>query len=252
MDPQVKDIVSLIDGIAPFETAVSGDNVGLLVGDPQAQVRCILTALDATPGVVREALDVGAQLIVTHHPLLFSPVRRVLLDDPQGEVIALLLRGGLSLIAAHTNWDAAPGGSNDALMRAAGFDRGVTGEGFLRTADVDLMPDALVEQLSSRLRTQALFFGDRSRPVRRIACCSGSGGSELGAAAAAGADCFLTGEMKHHALLEAMQLGVRVALVGHGRSEEPAADALNRALQSGLDALQYSVRVVRSKVDPFA
>ena len=166
--------------------------------------------------------------------------------------LSFLLMIGLSLIAAHTNWDAAPGGSNDALMQAAGFDRGVTGEGFLRTVDVDLMPDALVEQLSGRLRTQALFFGDRSRPVRRIACCSGSGGSELGAAAAAGADCFLTGEMKHHELLEAMQLGVRVALVGHGRSEEPAADALNRALQSGLDALQYSVRVVRSKVDPFA
>lgn len=252
MEAKVKDIVALIDALAPFETALSWDNVGLLAGDPEATVTCVLTALDATPGVIEEAKSRGAQLIVTHHPILFSPVRRVCADDLQGRLIVSMLRAGISMIAAHTNWDLARGGSNDALMKAAGFE-GAAGEGFLRTVQIEspLAPDALVQALSLRLKTQALFYGDRTRPVRRLACCSGAGGEELLAAAKTGADCYLTGELKHHELLEAMQLGLRVALVGHGPSEEPAADALNQALQSQANALQYPVHVIRSKVNPF-
>lgn len=252
MRAKVKDIVSIIDALAPFDTALPWDNVGLLAGDPEAEVTCIVTALDVTPGVIGEAKTQGAQLIVTHHPILFSPVRRVCADDPQGRLIVSMLEAGISMIAAHTNWDLAGGGSNDALMQAAGF-AGAVGEGALRTAELTppLAPDALQQALCRSLKTQALFYGDRTRPVRRLACCSGAGGEELSAAARTGADCYLTGELKHHELLEAMQLGLRVALVGHGPSEEPAADALNRALQSQADALQYSIRVIRSKVNPF-
>lgn len=252
MQARVKDIVSIIDALAPFDMALPWDNVGLLAGDPESVVTCVVTALDVTPGVVEEAKRLGAQLIVTHHPILFSPVQRVCADDPQGSLILSMLRAGISMIAAHTNWDLARGGSNDALMQAAGFE-GAVGDGFLRTAELTppLAPEALQRTLGERLKTQALFYGDRARPVRRLACCSGAGGEELPAAAKAGADCYLTGELKHHELLEAMQRGLRVALVGHGPSEEPAADALNRALQSQADALQYSVRVIRSKVNPF-
>ena len=251
MQAKVKNIVSAIDSIAPLETALAWDNVGLLAGDPEASVSCIVTALDATPGVIEEASALGAELIVTHHPVLFTPVRKICADDPQGKVIMMLLKERISLIAAHTNWDLAAGGANDALMQAAGF-AGAAGEEMLRTAQVgNMSPDALCAQLSDRLRTKALFFGNREQPVRLLASCSGAGGAEIRAAKDAGADCYLTGELKHNELLEAMQLGLRVVLVGHGPSEEPAVDALNRALQSRLNALQYSVRVIRSGVNPF-
>ena len=252
MQAKVKDVVSVIDAIAPFDSTMGWDNVGLLAGDPEASVSRIVTALDVAPGVIEEAQAQGAALIVTHHPLLFAPVRRLCADEPQGDLIVSLLGAGIALIAAHTNWDLAPGGANDALMQAAGFP-GAVGEGTLRTAPVaDKAPDALLAQLSERLKTTALFFGNRERPVRRLASCSGAGGDALRAARDTGADCYLTGELKHHELLEAMQLGLRVVLVGHRASEEPAVDALNRALQSRLNALQYSVRVIRSKVNPFS
>ena len=120
MECKVSDIYRILDEIAPFDTQMDFDNAGLLLGDPEAPVRCILTALDLTSGVAEEARRVGAQLLVTHHPVFFRPVKRLVETDPEARNVCALIRGNVAMIAAHTNFDMAEGGVNDALAAQLG------------------------------------------------------------------------------------------------------------------------------------
>ena len=120
----VREIESFLYGWAPRELAESWDNVGLLVGDPEAAVERVLVALDITPQVAEEALERGCQLIVAHHPVMncaWHPVQTVRADDRQGRTLTALLRGGVAAICMHTNLDAAEGGVNDILAEKLGL-----------------------------------------------------------------------------------------------------------------------------------
>jgi len=246
----------LIDGFAPFDIAEDFDNVGLLVGRAAQEVHTALVALDVTPGVIEEAKRQGAQLIVTHHPLLFAPRRDLREEDREGALLAALVRAELSLIAAHTNFDKAAGGVNDALLAAIGLPEG-EGEGGL-TRTVDLPEPMALGELARRVEAR---LGDAVRrfalpgddaPVRRLTVSSGAGGDSWAQALADGADCFLTGECRHHFALEAVQRGLRVLEAGHAATERPGAAALCEALQSAADAVQYPVRIVLSSCAPYA
>ena len=253
----------LIDGFAPFATAEDFDNVGLLVGRADQEVRTALVALDVTPGVIEEAKRQGAQLIVTHHPLLFSPRRDLREEDREGALLAALIRAGLSLIAAHTNFDKATGGVNDALLAAAGLPASPDGPdrsegavaGLTRTVDLpEPMPlRELARQVEARLGDAVRCFTapGEHKPVRRLTVCAGGGGEYWQDALDTGADCFLTGECKLHHALEAVQHGLRVLEAGHAATERPGAAALCEALQSAADAVQYPVRIVLSSCAPY-
>ena len=128
---KVQQVFSLIDAVAPFETQLEYDNSGLLIGSPSAEVTGILFALDVTDRVIDEALSLGADLIVTHHPILFNAVQRITDENYEGRLIMKMIRSGLSLISAHINLDQAPSGINDALAEMIGL-KDVTGEGFVR------------------------------------------------------------------------------------------------------------------------
>uniref|UniRef100_UPI003F7FB47D Nif3-like dinuclear metal center hexameric protein n=1 Tax=Vescimonas sp. TaxID=2892404 RepID=UPI003F7FB47D len=120
----VREIESFLYGWAPRELAESWDNVGLLVGDPEAAVERVLVALDITPQVAEEALERGCQLIVAHHPVMncaWHPVQTVRADDRQGRTLTALLCGGVAAICMHTNLDAAEGGVNDILAEKLGL-----------------------------------------------------------------------------------------------------------------------------------
>ncbi len=245
----------LIDGFAPFDTAESFDNVGLLVGRADQEVRTALVAMDVTPQVIAEAKREGAQLLVTHHPLLFSPRRDLREDDREGELLAALIRAELSLIAAHTNFDKAPGGINDALLVALGLPTG-EGEGLTRTVALpeSMMLEQLAERVTAKLGDVVRRFtvqGDAS-PVRRLTLCAGGGGDFWQDSLRAGADCFLTGECKLHHALEAVQRGVRVLEAGHEATERPGVAAMCQALQNSVNAVQYPVRIVLSSCAPYA
>lgn len=249
---KVSDIVRLIDGIAPFELAEEWDNVGLLVGRSEREVSRVLVAMDLTQGVIEEASALGAQLIVTHHPIMFSARKRVTDADREGRAMLSLIEAGMAHIAAHTNFDAAPGGVNDTLMAALGA-QNITGEGCVRAGD---LPEGttlamLQKRAESRLRATVRTYGAADTPVHRLGCCSGAGGSEIGEAMALGIDCFITGEVKHHEALDAVDAGVCILEAGHFETENPACEVLVHALQNAADALQYKLTVFCSKVHPF-
>ena len=130
--PTVREVEQALYALAPRDLAQSWDNVGLLVGEPEQEVRQVLVALDVTQAVAEEALSLGCGLIVAHHPLMncaWSPVQSVRTDQPQGKLITTLIRGGVSAICMHTNLDSAAGGVNDALAAALGLeDVGPLGE----------------------------------------------------------------------------------------------------------------------------
>lgn len=115
------DIVKMMDAIAPPSLAEDWDNPGLLLGDPAQEVTRVLLALDVTPPVVQEATNIGAQLIVAHHPVIFQPLKTLRADDPRGRLLTMLLRQGVAVFAAHTNLDAAAGGVNDVLAATLGL-----------------------------------------------------------------------------------------------------------------------------------
>ena len=188
----VGDIYQILDRIAPFDTQADFDNSGLLIGSPAWEVSGILFALDVTEAVVEEAVALGANLIVTHHPVLFSPVQRITEDQPEGRLIAALIRNRLSLIAAHTNLDQAPGGINDTLAALCGLSD-VTGEGYVRIGN---LPEAcsareLADRLSGILQCTVRLMGPEEAVIDRLAVSSGAGGSEWKAGADAGCSAFL-------------------------------------------------------------
>ena len=172
----VYDFYLLMDQIAPFDTQAEFDNSGLLVGSPSAEVSAVLLALDVTEAVIDEAVALGAQLIITHHPLMFSARRQMTDEDYEGRIIRRLVREDISLIAAHTNLDQAPCGINDTLAELCGLTE-ITGEGFFRSG---LLPEAMTaaacaEELSRRLGTVVRLMGPEDAVIRRIGLCSGGG-----------------------------------------------------------------------------
>lgn len=248
----VKELVDILCGFAPLETAEPWDNVGLLVGHREAQVTRVLMALDATMEVIEEAKSLGAQLIVTHHPLMFRARSRMTDADPEGAMLLALCENKIALCSLHTNLDKAAGGVNDALMQAVGMEN-VQGEGLLRTAALPegMTMEALTAQVGRGLSAQVKVYGKKQGEARMLACCSGAGGDEIDAAIEAGADVFLTGEIKHHEALYAMQRGICVMEAGHFETERPVMETLSRSLQNACDAVQYNISVFCSQVNPF-
>ena len=249
----VKELYDMIDRIAPFSTQMEGDNSGFLVGSAAQEVTGILFALDVTEPVIEEATSLGAQLIVTHHPLMFDPLRTLTDDDYEARLIRRLAREDISLIAAHTCLDQAPGGVNDTLAELCGLTE-VTGEGFFRCG---LLPAPLsvweyAEQLKAALRTEVRLMGPGDAVIRKVGLCSGSGGSEWPAAAETACDAFVSGEIKHHFGLAMAGSGIVGLECGHFATEEPGIRALASALQKELNTIECNVRIYVSKVSAYS
>lgn len=248
----VQDIYCLLDAVAPFETQEDFDNSGLLVGSRKQEVTGILFALDVTERVIDEALEHGANLIVTHHPLMFSPIQRVTDDTYEGRLIRRLIRENLSLIASHTCLDKAPGGVNDALAECCALLE-VEGEGFVRVGRLPEPMSAreLSEYLSAALDDAVRLMGDPNRMVSRLGLCSGAGSGEWEEAAALGADGFISGEVKHHHALAMADAGIACFECGHFATEQPGIFALADALQSALNQVEYHLCIFKSEAGAY-
>ena len=249
----VYDFYLLMDQIAPFDTQAEFDNSGLLVGSPSAEVSAVLLALDVTEAVIDEAVALGAQLIITHHPLMFSARRQMTDEDYEGRLIRRLVREDISLIAAHTNLDQAPCGINDTLAELCGLTE-ITGEGFFRSG---LLPEAMTaaacaEELGRRLGTVVRLMGPEDAVIRRIGLCSGGGSDEWHTAAAAGCDAFISGEIKHHIALALADAGLIGFECGHYATEEPGVRALAAALQKQINQVECKMRIYVSDVSAYS
>ncbi|MBR6221003.1 MAG: Nif3-like dinuclear metal center hexameric protein [Clostridia bacterium] len=252
MAATVGQMLAVVDGIAPFETAEPWDNVGLLAGDPSAPVDTVLCALDLRMEVLEEAVRNGAQLIVTHHPILFRGRKNLCETDAEGRLLCALVRSGIAMIAAHTNYDNASPGVNDALAKALALndvealDSGMR-VGSIKETDFGMFCDFASGVLGGPVRV----YGDRNRRVRRVAVLGGAGEDYVSIARQGGADVYLTGEMAYHKALAAADEGVCVVEAGHAATEYPAISQLSDALQNAANALQYDIRVLKSKAELF-
>ena len=249
----VGNIYDLIHTVAPFDTQMEGDNSGLLLGSPSQEVRNILFALDVTDPVIDEAVQTGAELIVAHHPLMFSPIRSVTDETYEGRLIRRMIRENISLIAAHTNLDCASGGTTDTLAGLCGLTE-ISGEGYFRHG---ILPEPMsvrsyADLLEENLGTVVRVMAPEDRIIRHIGLCSGSGGDEWILASETGCDAFVSGEIKHHLALAMADAGIAAFECGHFATEEPGVAALAEALQNSFSHVECNVRVFKSAVSAYS
>lgn len=199
------EVVSWLEAAYPPRLAEEWDRVGLSVGDPDAAVDHVLLTVDVTDAVVDEAVALGAQLIVAHHPLLLRGVHAVRVDQPKGRVVTLLIRAGIAVFSAHTNADAAADGVADALANVLALtDRRPLddhGQGRVGTLPAPLPARAVAQALAEGVPTTVAgvkLGGDPDRVVATVGVVGGAGDSMLDAARAAGVDCYVTGDLRHH------------------------------------------------------
>ena len=246
--PTVHDVFAYLNEKAPVSGKMEFDNVGLRVGRREMMVHKILTALDITDEVIAEAAELGAELVVSHHPLFFS-LKTVTDGTGEGAHVLALAENRLAAICMHTNLDAADGGVNDALMAALGGDvTGIlepdTGIGRVGMLDRETAFSDFLRFTKDVLRSNGLRYHDAGRPVRKIAVCGGSGGGDIGLAAAAGCDTFVTADVKYNQFLEAKRLGINLIDADHFCTE----NVVVPVLKSWLDAAFPEVEVRISRI----
>ena len=216
----VKDIYDFIDSIAPFNTQEEWDNSGLLVGNENAEVEKILFALDATSDVIDQAVAYGADLIITHHPVIFKAVSNVLSNS----LIYKLIKSNISIICVHTNYDKAYDGVNDILCKAVGFDNFTKVENtclnigsFERAISTNNFVNHIKNTLGCVVR-----YNNLAKDINKIAVCSGSGSDYLSLAKDLNCDALLTGDASHHAFLDADEMDIVLIAAGHFETENLA------------------------------
>lgn len=256
---KLADVLVVLDELAPLRYAESWDNVGLIVGDPNATTNRVLVTVDYSSRVADEARAIGAELVVAYHPPMFAPVKRV----PHEALWAGAVRAGIALYSTHTALDVAPDGTNDFLADACGVPpagrralRAFAGRDPARDPDgiglgrVGEIAEATLGDVATRLKRaldleHVLLVGEPERTVRRIAVAAGSGGDLLSDAYRAGVDLFVTGELRHHDAFTAVERGLAVVATLHSNSERAAVAAYAARLGARLGG----VEVVFSKRD---
>lgn len=244
----VKDIYDYLNSIAPFDTAEVWDNCGLTVGSFEKEVKKIYIALDVTRAVIEDALSFGADLVITHHPMIFNPVSQILCDSPIYKAVA----SGLSFIASHTCLDKAKGGVNDCLANKVGVKNLKTSQDndSLKYGEVEpCSAEEFAKTIKSALRG-AVSFTDSGKPIKTVAMCSGSGGDMVAEARSIGADAFLTGEAKHHEYLLSKDLGISMFVAGHFETENIVCEYLYNSLKEKFgDEIEIKVSDFKNPVN---
>ena len=252
----VRQVYEAMQAIAPLELAESWDNPGLLV-DCGGAVHRVLTALDITPEVVEEAAAKQCEMIVSHHPVIFDPLKKI---GPQ-DVPFQLVQAGISAICMHTNLDAAEGGVNEVLAgifdmkNMETFAEGCGRVGAIEEIAVPELARKAQQELAARCNQPKngpavqVKFVDAGKPVKRLAVISGAGGSLFADAIAMGADCLLTGEANHHHAIDAKRLGLSLIAAGHYATEFPVTAAVAAKLRAALPELE--VLVSTENRDPY-
>ena len=248
----VADILHCIETLAPRSMKESWDNVGLNCGHLDRQVTKILVALDPFAHVCQEAKDFGAQLLVTHHVLIFQP--GFLTDaDEQGRNALFLIENGIAHINAHTNLDVAPGGVNDCLaaklglsgvrvIHPSGVDEAGREWGLLRCGYTEEQSLAsFLTFVKEALGCEGLRYVDGGKPVRKVAVGGGSCGSEMLEAVDAGCDTFVTSDIKYNQFWDATDLGLNLIDAGHFYTENPVVFYLAAKIQAAFPEIAVKI-----------
>jgi dinuclear metal center YbgI/SA1388 family protein len=269
--PTLGTILLAVEELWPESLAEDWDEVGLVAGHPSAGVTRILFAVDPTLDVIEEAIEFGAELLISHHPLLLKGVTSVAATTAKGRAVHRLIESGTGLLTVHTNGDSAVGGVSDVLADALGLQNvtplspaanGLPEEGIGRVGDLEdvlTLGDfaARVFGILPAVAGGVRVSGDRDGLVRRVAVCGGAGDSLLGEVRASNADVFLTADLRHHPASEAREAAVNdrpyLIDVSHFASEwlwlPAAADALGNVLSD--QGHDVEIRVSTTNSDPW-
>jgi len=251
-------IMEVIEGLAPVDMAEDWDNVGLLVGRRDTAVSKALIALDALDAVVDEAVTIGAEAIITHHPVFLRPIDRITDETPLGRRLLRLIEGGICLYCAHTNLDAADGGMNDMLFDIFGLVNkelmcetkpGVfAGRAGSLASPMALHDFALFVKTTLGLDA-ASYCGDGNATVSKVGIIGGSSANEgfFAGVLAAGCDTFVTSDIKLHAAQAALDMGLSLVDATHYGSEVIFAEKLAEHLRQKLDSVEFIVSKVNGQ-----
>ena len=242
----VKDILNFIEEIAPEELKKPWDNVGLLCGRADRKVTKVLVALDPFEPVCMEAREIGAELIVTHHPLIFDPLKAVTETSEAGKNVLFLCENGISAINAHTNLDAAEGGVNDVLAEKLGLSHvSVLEGGHLRMGTVpEQSLSSFLKGVKAALDCSGIRYADGKKSVCKVAVGGGSCAGEMDIAIAAGCDTFVTADAKYNQFRDAEFKGLNLIDAWHFSTENPVMAVVAAKLRAAFPEIQ----VVESKI----
>ena len=221
-----QEILDKLEQLSPSSFAMDWDNSGFLVGDREAEIHRVLLAVDATKEVIDEALEKKADLILTHHPMIFSPVKSVVADDVLGGKILTLARNNINYACMHTNFDVI--GMADAVADELSlkrktvldvtFEDDISKEGLGR---IGLLPrEVSLKELAETVKIKfhipnVILYGEGDRIVEKVAICGGSGAFAIDKAIQAGCQVYITGDITHHKALDALEAGLAIIDAGH-------------------------------------
>lgn len=256
MEATVNDIVKIMDGIAPPDLAEAWDNVGLLVGRGSSAVKKLMVALDVSPEVVEQAMEHKVQMIVTHHPVIFDPIKKMTDRTWQHKLLLDCAENKIAVYSAHTSLDSVLGGVNDVLAEKMGLLHtevlAPAASGAAGLGRVGHLPKAMTlldfaEKVKAVLQLEKVTVGDAGRMVDKVAICGGAGADFIGEALAAGADTFVTGDVKYHAAQQAVYSGLNIIDATHQGTELPVINTLADRIALRLTSCGFRTQVLVAK-----
>ena len=248
---KVRDIIAVIEDFAPLSIQEGWDNSGLCVGSPEAEVSSVLFALDCTESLVDEAIECGADMIITHHPLIFSGLKKISPEDQVGAAVIKAIKNGISIYAAHTNADKVVAGVSGAMAAKLGLvdvqildeDGEGTGLGVVGNLSQPLAVESVMSLVKDRFALKVL---KSSKPldgiITRVAMCGGSGGSLIGSARKSGAQLYISGDISYHNFFTPE--GFMIMDIGHYESEIEIVNILFSLIKKNFPT--FAVRITQN------
>ncbi len=257
MDIRINDLLDGLEQIAPATLAESWDNVGLLVGDPNRKTRSLLLGLDPSLSLLEEAIALGADTLVTHHPCIFHPLQSIQIATPSGAFLERALAHKINVIACHTNFDRAASGVSDALGSLLGLENiqplrpvdadAAQGLGRIGGYTEPLSFDLFMQRVFTALQSEAVqIAGNPPRKIESVALCGGSGSDLVEEAFRQGADVYLSSEVKHSTARWTEDTGFCVIDASHYATEKPAMALLAGLLETLAHDRNWKLQVYQS------
>ncbi len=255
----VQAVAEAVNRLAPKKLAEEWDNPGLLIGDPTAEVKKIFICLDVLDDKISRAIELGAQLIVAHHPLIFRPIKNVRFDLPLGKKIERLIKNNLAVFAAHTNLDSALGGVNDVLAKKIGLvDVKMFGEEEISMGRIGRLETPMTAEDFAR-HVKKVLDADNVRlicagdfMISKVGVCGGAGADFIQRAKFFGAQAFVTGDVKYHEAQAAVENKIHVIDAGHFATEFPIVHELAEYLRGELKDFDVEIIEDTAAKDFFA
>lgn len=261
---KLQEIIEVIEKIAPLNLKEDFDNVGLMIGDRNKDITKVLIALDCTLDVIEEGKNLGVQLILTHHPLLFKKPSTITMDTLLGKKIINLIKNDINLYAAHTNWDSVKNGLNDTIVSLLGYKYSdiisinsnniEAGIGRIVYLDKEKTIEEIIKDIKYRFDVKHLrYVGALNKQVKTIAIINGSGQEFFEASRKLGADLIITGDTTYHFVSDYKEMGLGIIDMGHFNSEWTVVKELSKNIEKELCTIDKSLQIFisESSKDPY-